>query len=88
MLKKYKAAVFVNGCFWHKHDCGRFVWPTSNVEYWRNKIERNVARDQESYHQLEDMGWRVFVIWECQLKRKVAEGNLEELFYAITNNKK
>jgi len=88
VLKKYKAVVFVNGCFWHKHDCGRFVWPASNVEYWHGKIERNVARDQESYRQLGNMGWRVFVIWECQLKRKVAEGNLEELFYAITNNKK
>ena len=88
VLKKYKALVFVNGCFWHKHDCGRFVWPTSNVEYWRNKIERNVTRDKESYRKLENMGWRVFVIWECQLKRKVAEDNLEELFYAITDNKK
>lgn len=88
VLKKYKAVIFVNGCLWHKHDCGRFVWPASNVEYWRNKIGRNVARDQESYRQLGDMGWRVFVIWECQLKRKVADSNLEELFYAITNNKK
>ena len=88
VLKKYKAVIFVNGCFWHKHDCARFVWPASNVAYWRNKIGRNVARDQESYRQLGDMGWRVFVIWECQLKRKVADSNLEELFYAITNNKK
>ena len=88
VLKKYKAVVFVNGCFWHKHDCGRFVWPASNVNYWHNKIEKNIARDQESYHQLRDMGWRVFVIWECQLKRKAANGNLEKLFYAITHNKK
>lgn len=88
VLKKYNAAVFVNGCFWHRHDCGRFVWPSSNAEYWRSKIERNTARDQESCRQLTAMGWRVFVIWECQLKRKEAEKNLEALFCSITNGKK
>lgn len=44
VLPKYRTVVFVNGCFWHHHDCGRFVWPTSNEEYWHNKINRNVER--------------------------------------------
>lgn len=87
VLKKYKAVVFVNGCFWHKHDCGRFVWPTSNAEYWHSKIEKNIARDQENYRQLTAMGWNVFIIWECQLKTKVAKTNLEQLFCDITNIK-
>lgn len=87
VLKKYKAVVFVNGCFWHKHDCGRFAWPESNVEYWRDKIRKNVVRDKESRRRLDCMGWRVFVIWECQLK-KVADNILEELFYAIIHNKR
>ena len=47
VLKKYKVVIFVNGCFWHKHDCGRFVWPSSNVEYWSKKINRNVERDAQ-----------------------------------------
>ena len=50
VLPKYKTVVFVNGCFWHKHDCPRFVWPSTNVEYWKPKIERNAARDRESHN--------------------------------------
>ena len=42
ILPKYKTAIFVNGCFWHKHDCGRFVWPSSNEDYWKAKIQRNI----------------------------------------------
>ena len=49
VLPKYKTVVFVNGCFWHKHDCGRFVWPSSNEDYWKQKITRNVERDIENH---------------------------------------
>jgi DNA mismatch endonuclease (patch repair protein) len=83
VLKKYKAVVFVNGCFWHKHDCGRFVWPSSNVEYWSKKINRNVERDAQNIALLTEQGWRVLIIWECQLKKKVAEQNLEMLYDKI-----
>ena len=83
VLPKYKAVVFVNGCFWHQHDCGRFVWPSSNEDYWRNKITRNVERDKENYRLLETAGWRVLVVWECELKKKVAEDNLEQLYEKI-----
>ena len=83
MLKKYKAVIFVNGCFWHKHDCGRFVWPSSNVEYWSKKINRNVERDAQNIALLTEQGWRVLIIWECQLKKKVAEQNLEILYDKI-----
>lgn len=84
VLPKYKTVVFVNGCFWHHHDCGRFVWPSSNEEYWHKKIDRNVERDTENYEALEKMGWRVIVIWECELKRAVAEENLAQLYDKIT----
>lgn len=84
VLPKYKTIVFVNGCFWHHHDCGRFVWPSSNEEYWHKKIDRNVERDAENYEALENMGWRVVVIWECELKRAVAEDNLAQLYDKIT----
>ena len=83
VLKKYKTVVFVNGCFWHKHDCGRFVMPASNTEYWEKKISGNVERDKTNTALLEEQGWRVIVIWECQLKKKVIDENLERLYTEI-----
>ncbi|WP_350336727.1 DNA mismatch endonuclease Vsr [[Clostridium] symbiosum] len=85
VLPKYKTVIFVNGCFWHKHDCPRFVWPASNQEYWIPKILRNVERDKENYTALENKGWRVLVVWECELKKKVRDGTLEKLCIDIKN---
>ena len=68
VLPKYRTVIFVNGCFWHKHDCPRFVWPSSNQEYWIPKIQANVERDKRNYEKLHDEGWRVLVVWECELK--------------------
>ena len=79
VLPKYKTIIFVNGCFWHKHDCPRFVWPSSNEDYWRPKILRNVERDQKNAEALKNMGWRIITVWECELKKKVAEQTLEKL---------
>ena len=87
VLRKYKTVVFVNGCFWHKHDCGRFVMPSSNIEYWSKKISGNVERDKTNRELLEKDGWRVIVIWECQLKKKNAEQNLSKLYEEIINTK-
>ena len=84
VFKQYKTVVFVNGCFWHHHDCSRFKWPSSNTDYWHKKINRNVERDEEIRKTLEEAGWRVLVIWECELKKKVAEENLRRLYEAIT----
>lgn len=83
VLPKYNTVIFVNGCFWHKHDCGRFVWPASNIEYWIPKINRNIERDAENYKKLTRMGWKVLIIWECELKKKVREERLERLIKAI-----
>ena len=60
------------------------MWPSSNEEYWHKKIDRNVERDMENYEALEKMGWRVIVIWECELKRAVGEENLAQLYDKIT----
>ena len=79
VLPKYKTVIFVNGCFWHKHDCPRFVWPASNEDYWRPKILRNVERDQKNAEALKNMGWRIITVWECELKKKAAEQTLEKL---------
>lgn len=83
VLRKYKTVIFVNGCFWHQHDCGRFVMPSSNTEYWSNKISRNVERDKTNIELLKTQGWKVLVIWECQLKKKVADIYLSQLYQSI-----
>ncbi len=86
VLKKYRTVVFVNGCFWHHHDCGRFVWPSTNTEYWRKKIDRNTERDKENYDRLTAQGWQVLIIWECQLKRKISDKQLQILYEKIISN--
>jgi DNA mismatch endonuclease vsr len=84
VLSKYKTVIFVNGCFWHKHDCPRFVWPSSNEAYWIPKIQRNVERDESNKRQLISMGWNVLVVWECQLKKKTIESTMRKLIFSIT----
>jgi len=80
VIQKYKTCVFVNGCFWHKHEgCKYFVWPKSNFEFWHKKIEENVKRDKLNYKQLKDLGWKVIVIWECELKKDVRDYTLESV---------
>ena len=86
VLPKYKTVIFVNGCFWHYHNCGRFTWPKSNEEYWYKKIKRNVERDMSNTKILEQKGWQVLVIWECELKSNVAEANLFSLYKQICSN--
>lgn len=83
VLPKYKTVIFVNGCFWHKHDCPRFVWPSSNKEYWEPKILRNVGRDERNTRLLRDSGWQVLVVWECELKKKYIKERLERLCLEI-----
>lgn len=66
-LRKHKAVVFVHGCLWHWHGCPRSRMPASNADYWRRKIARNVERDAEHAAALERLGWRVEVVWECEI---------------------
>lgn len=64
-----RAVVFVHGCWWHGHDCARGArTPKSNADYWTAKIRRNVARDEAAVAALESAGWKVMVLWECQMK--------------------
>ena len=86
VLPKYKVAVFVNGCFWHKHEgCRYFVWPGSNTEFWKEKIEGTVKRDKRQKAELIAAGWRVLIIWECELKPAVRERTLQCLCNEIRN---
>ncbi len=85
VLTKYKTVVFVNGCFWHMHEgCPKFVWPKSNEEYWTKKLLRNRRRDEENKKSLEALGWKVIIVWECELKKTVREERLNSLCRQIT----
>ena len=84
VLRKYRTVIFVNGCFWHGHEgCKYYVLPKTNVEFWRNKIERNRLKDKEGQRKLASMGWHCITVWECQLKPKVREQTLEALVYTL-----
>ena len=86
VLTKYRTVIFVNGCFWHKHDCPRFVWPSSNTGYWIPKIQRNVVRDKANQAALSAMGRNVIVVWECELKKKVLKDTMERVEKEILGN--
>lgn len=80
VLPKYKTCVFVNGCFWHKHEgCKDFVWPKNNADFWKEKLTRNANRDKKKHEELELLGWRVLVIWECDLKKGKRQETLDNL---------
>lgn len=71
VLKKYKTIIFVNGCFWHGHkNCEKSILPTSNIEFWKGKIQANIERDRKSKRSLKKLGWSVLTIWECDIKNK------------------
>ncbi|HFI2199229.1 TPA: very short patch repair endonuclease [Pseudomonas aeruginosa] len=68
VFPRYRTVVFVHGCFWHRHDgCNIATTPKSNTPFWLEKFEKNVARDARVATQLEALGWRVFIVWECEL---------------------
>lgn len=86
VLPKYKTVIFVNGCFWHKHEgCKYFKWPQSNADFWKRKIESNAIRDRRNQELLGELGWNVLCVWECELKRNNAESTLEKLTEDILN---
>ena len=83
VLPKYHTVIFVNGCFWHMHNCSRGRIPLSNQSYWVPKMKRNIERDKNNIMNLESIGWKVIVIWECELKKNVREDRLERLIKKI-----
>lgn len=68
VLPRYRAVIFVHGCFWHGHNCHLFRWPSSRKEFWKQKIEGNMRKDAESRNALGGAGWRIMTIWECAVK--------------------
>lgn len=83
VLKKYKAVIFLHGCFWHGHDCKYGKLPATNTKFWKEKQERNKERDQRKIRELQTLGWKVIVIWECKIKKKA---DLEKVLNKLQNN--
>lgn len=68
VLPKYRTVIFVNGCFWHRHNCKRATTPKTNTDYWIKKFEKNVKNDDKNYALLRNLGRHVIVVWECEIK--------------------
>ena len=68
VFPKYHAVIFIHGCFWHRHNCHLFKWPSTRPEFWKKKINRNVEVDKRNYKQLKKDGWYILTVWECALK--------------------
>ena len=84
VLPKYKAVVFVNGCFWHGHEgCKYFVPPKTNTEFWYAKFKYNQERDERNYQKLRDLGWRILIVWECEIRHGDPQIALEKLIRNI-----
>jgi DNA mismatch endonuclease (patch repair protein) len=84
-LKKYHTVIFVNGCFWHGHrGCKYFVLPKTRTEWWQDKIEETIKRDNKKMKDLNERGWNSLVIWECELKPEKRNMTLNKILFTIT----
>lgn len=82
VFRKYKTAVFIDGCFWHGHkDCRYFRLPKTNIDFWRHKINLNIARDYRNDVELRLLGWRVIRVWECNLRNPKERDHTLEVLY-------
>ena len=80
VMPKYRTVIFVHGCFWHRHPgCKNTRTPKSNIEFWETKFSRNVENDKRHVRELEDLGWRVITIWECELGNKTFEDTMRRV---------
>ncbi|MHB9038570.1 MAG: very short patch repair endonuclease [Armatimonadota bacterium] len=84
VLPRYHVVIFVNGCFWHRHpNCSKATMPKSNVDYWRKKFAENVERDMRKESELTELGWRVIVVWQCEVSPKRLDDLAERLQKAL-----
>ncbi|MCH8568732.1 MAG: DNA mismatch endonuclease Vsr [Balneolales bacterium] len=87
VLPKYNTVILVQGCFWHAHEnCKYFKLPSTRQDWWKKKIEKNKQRDTENIDLLKLKGWKVIVLWECDLKPKLREVALEKILKEIDGN--
>jgi DNA mismatch endonuclease (patch repair protein) len=74
-----KKAIFINGCFWHGHNCKKAALPESNKQFWKKKINGNVKRDKTNSGKLEQIGWKSFVVWQCEIKKSTLEKKIKQI---------
>jgi len=87
VLPKYKTAILINGCFWHgHHGCKYYVVPKTRTEWWQQKINGNIANDEKAIPALQEKGYKVIVIWECELKKNRIEETLQKLVAEMLKN--
>ena len=88
VLAKHKTAIFVHGCFWHRHPgCKRSTTPSTRKEFWLEKFRKNMTRDKRNYKQLKEQGWRIIVIWACKLeKNESREDILSDLVRTLSRS--
>lgn len=87
VFPKYRIALFVHGCFWHQHySCKRASRPKTNSEFWETKLERNIERDQKAVAELNRLGWRTAIIWECETKNLVRLRTQLELIFNLPSS--
>lgn len=87
VLPKYKTVIFINGCFWHRHEgCRYATTPKTRTEFWQEKFDRNVANDRKHKEELKTMGWRVITLWECELKKNSFEDTMNRLEQQLHND--
>jgi len=80
VLPKHKAVIFVHGCFWHQHEgCPKSKRPETRKEFWSTKLDANIERDQRNIERLKALGWRVAIVWECAIKKKLSFENTMDL---------
>lgn len=84
VLKKYNTVIFVHGCFWHRHaGCSDATLPKTRTDFWANKLDSNVNRDRKSNELLQQLGWKVITIWECELKKNCFELTMQKVIDEI-----
>ena len=87
VMRKYRTAIFVNGCFWHGHEgCKYFIMPKTNTVFWQNKIESNRQRDKRNYYILLQNGWQVIVLWQCELSHERIEKTMQAVALSLNVN--
>ena len=86
VLPKYKTVIFVNGCYWHRHPgCKYATIPKTNIEFWNKKFQANIKNDAKNKAALEDAGWNVITLWECELQKDLA-GAINRVEEMLKNN--
>ena len=87
VLPKYKSVILVHGCFWHRHPRCKFAYnPKSRVKFWQNKFSENVERDRFVRKELRKMGWKVIVVWECELKNEKKDKTINRILKELCQN--